>query len=446
MVSQGAADCANLLPISSFQKRMLFAAENPDTVPGYHELMTICWAFRVSPAVSPRTFNRSFNRLVTRHDSLRLQFKKSNDGWRAEILPRHPQGIQVVDLSQHSAAEQNTIISEYASQSKSALSQPLFDMHLFRCGASEDVVLGRAHHSIFDGYSVALINEDLMKSVLNLPSVGTPPGHKEFIEFYLEKAQADLAEKNAYWEAAILPPPADPMIGRKVKNLAPVSYTTLNQTTRIDAILTEKESQIVAARAKTYGVTAFALLHAAFSEMMCEVAGQKEVLVWSVLGRHDARMSQFVGTIIEPIPLRYRANPGQLGERAAWVTKEIAAASRHVPTDAFLPSKPVADGFEKMGIPLKRFRVHIANPLGQVAETPFKKLFDKGSQAKLSFGFLSVEPVPLPTRFETSYELDFVIEQTKNGPNAALLGDAEAYTRSDLTDLLKGIRHQLGFA
>jgi hypothetical protein len=445
MISRGAADCANLLPISNFQKMMLSAATDPETKQAFHEQKTIRWAFRITPKMPPRLLHRGFDKLVARHDSLRLRFVDTESDWRAEALPKHPQGLIIEDLSNLSSEEQDAAILEWAIQPMSALSAPLFEMVLFQCGKVGDVVLMRAHHAIMDGYSVATIIEELLKTLLNTPLFGKPPGHREFIELTLKRLRERVDEKEEFWKARLLPLPEDPQIGRKTKGLPPISPQTVGETIGLEDVLTANEAKQLAEQAKALGTSAFSILHAAFSETICEISDQQDFIVLSVLGRKDAKMSSFVGADMQALFIKYRSNPGQLAERAAWVAQQIADASDQVPTNVFLPNHAIGDAFKERKMPRTRFLVNMGHPSGRLSNSPFKKLLSNGLDGKLSMGFISVERVDLPGQTHTDFEVEFLISQTKNGPNGSLIADAAAFEPHELVKMANGIRRQLGF-
>ena len=68
------------------------------------------------------------------------------------------------------------------------------------------------------------------------------------------------------------------------------------------------------------------------------------------------------------------------------------------------------------GISRLRFLVHMPHPTGRLANSPFKKLFDKGMKDKLSLGLVSLERIDLSGETETDHELVLTIRQTTEGP------------------------------
>ncbi len=434
-----------LLPISIYQNMLIKLAEDQETKPGFHQYQTLRWAFRIRPGVPQRTLRRAFNKLVARHNSLRLHFVKQADEWQAKISAEHPRGLLVEDLSHLSGEAQNAAIIERGIRPISPLLEPLFEMVLMKCGNAGDVVMTRVHHSIIDGYSVVVLIEDLLKFILNMPLLGKQVGHAEFMSRRHQLLSERIEEKEMFWKERLLPVPDDLNIGRRKKGLPPISPQTVGRSVRLEDILTPGQSEMLEHNAKTAGVSSFSCLHAAFSETICQKGRQGEVLITSFMGRNDTAMAGFVGADVHGLMIKYVAKPHDIMERALWVADQIAEAANHVPTKVFTPGQEIAEAIAKKGISRFRFYVHIEHPSGRLANSPFKKLFSKGLVGKISLGLVSLEQVHLPGETETDFELGLLVRQTQNGPNASLIADAAAFSTEELTGITGGIRHQLGF-
>ncbi|KAG1647415.1 Chondramide synthase cmdD [Nymphon striatum] len=169
---------------------------DPDTTKSYHDYLTVRWAVRIMPGISPRTLRRAFDNLVARHEPLRLRFVQTNGGWKSEVLAEHPLGLIVEDFGAMSKDEQQAIVTERVRRPLTALSDALFEMRLLRFERSGDVLMMRANHAIIDGFSVGLLIEELLKHIVGVP-VGPPPlSYGEFVAFQQKKAR-DLSGARA---------------------------------------------------------------------------------------------------------------------------------------------------------------------------------------------------------------------------------------------------------
>lgn len=427
---------AHYLPISFFQKLMIAAAADPETQACYHQHFTIRWGFRITPGLSERTLRRAFDKLVARHDSLRLRFVDTGGDWCAEILANHPTGLSVEDLSDLSPERQSAEIETRANACMTAFSEPMFEMLLFKCGRGGDVIVIRAHHAIMDGYSIVVLMEELLKLALNMPLPGAAGSHAEFIRHRERVGQSDMQTNERFWEQALLPAPEPLRIGRVAHNLPPISRRSAGDSQVLENVLTKAQSHRLETFAKRAGVTVFAAVHAAFCEAVYDMTGQDEVIVCSWLGRQDARLRNFIGADMQPLIRKFRRGDTDLADRARNVVKGNQDAARFLPCDLLLPDSALAAELAAKGVTLWRFAVHNSFPSGRMSNSPFRKLFWAGLQNKVSFGALSIERLSFSGPRDTMFELIVKVNSLPEGPNITVAADAEAYTRDDLEHLM----------
>lgn len=434
------------LPISACQEMMIATALDPETHIGYDQIQTVRWGFRITPSASVRTLKRAFDKLVARHDSLRLQFVRdpSGAGWKAEILPEHPVGLIVKDLSTLPRSEQDAVIADIATTSKTALSDPLFDLHLFKCGAQGDVVVGRAHHSIIDGFGLVVLIEDLLKFVLNMPALRSAVSHEQFITARLDKIEKNRAASEAFWFDRLLPPPNEPVIGRVAKGLPTASSRVSSNAVAIGRLLEDGQSRKLDLRAKETGISAFSWIHAAFSDVLCDLAKQDEVLINSILGRQDPALSNFVGAEYQEVMIRFRKEVAGLEESARRVQAEIAAAAAATPTDLFFSlNSRIAREVKKTDAHAMRFLVHNLVPTGRLANSPFSKLFSGAMQGRISIGIVTIERLEWP--YEAQFAEIFVpISRVGAGTNAALIAQEAAFSQTEVQEMARAMVNKLG--
>lgn len=433
-------------PISLYQEAVIATASDPQTTQFHNEHNTIRWAFRVMPGLAPRRVARAFDKLTARHESLRLSFVQRAKGWVAEISPKHAKGLLVEDYSALTPTEQDDALRVWANTPLAILTEPMFEMVLMRCGAGGDVLLIRAHHGVVDGYGLLVMFEELLKLVLNLPVFGTPPGQADFVLSERQRLAADAGRKAAYWQDQLLPLPPDPMIGRTLAGLAPITAQTSGPTIRLDAILTAAQIRQVEGMASKAGISSFCFLFAAFAETICNMGHVSEVMVNSVLARHDGAMAGFVGSDIQRFIVKYAGGLGDIANRAAWVSGQVADAAGHLPATAFFSEGAITKAFAQQNVSPRRFIVHIGHPTGRMASSPFKALFDTALEGRVSLGHLSMERISLPGRNETDYELNLLIGTTKERLNGSIIASADGYGMDDLKAIAAGIRRHLSLA
>lgn len=431
------------LPISAFQKLMIATALDPEMSMDYHRIMTLGWAFRITPGVSIRTLQRAVKTLAARHDSLRLRFVDNNGDWKAEILPSLLSGVITHDLSTLSEPDQISAISDKANQPLTALSEQMFEIHLLKCGSYGDVVLAKVHHAIIDGYGMVLLIEDLLKSVMNMPNTGPAMTHEQFMTYRTRHIREAKAKNDSFWQKQLLPPPADLRIGRVTKGLPPASARTTGPSISVPAVFTPSQSKSLEILAKNTGLSAFSYMHAAFSETICDLAGQDEVLINSTLGRQDRTLATFIGAEMQEVAIRFTQTSAGIHAHAQQVQDSISAAAEAIPTDIFFtPGNALAQKIKGADTHCVRFFVHNFIPTGRLSNSPFKMLFQKAMDNKVSLGFVSLERITLP--FDLAFaELILSIYQTPDGPNASLASTPDSFSLPELQSIAESMALKL---
>lgn len=431
-------------PISLYQRLMIETAVRhpPEFIGNLQKIIRL--AFRVRPGVPVRTLRRAFDKLVARHDSLRLRFVEVAGDWKAEIRPNHPHGLLVEDLRHLTPTEQETVIRERADQPMSALSPALFEMYLMQCGNGGDVVIMRLQHGIGDGYSAAILLEELMKAVLMMPLGPKPPGHAEFMRIR-EKGEAHRGqEKDKYWQSKLLPPPKDLNIGRTAKGLPQQSIQTMGDTRRLDHFMSAAHFTRLEMLSKKTGVSPYCYLLAAFAEMICAMGSGTEVLLSSMVGRSDKALAGFVGAEAQYLDTRYSVDPTDLAGRAAWFSQQLTEGAEHLPSRVFgNPDHQIAQSYKDAGRSLMRFGGNVITPSGKFANSPFKGIFGEAMTGTAFFGSVSFEQVHLPKRSETAYELIIVLNKLDTGLTASLVADKLGYSEPELAEIGEGICHRV---
>ena len=81
--------------------------------------------------------------------------------------------------------------------------------------------------------------------------------------------------------------------------------------------------------------------------------------------------------------------------------------------------------------------------MGPAQNSPFKKIFSKAMNGKVSIGPVSVEQIQLPQEVETNFELVLLIDEFSSTTAVSLIANAESYDQDDLIWIAQGIRSRL---
>ena len=419
---------------------MVATSADPDTPDQYNLYFTLQWGFRIGTGLRPRRLKAVFDKLVKRHDSLRLQFVEQENVWVAEVLDDHPVGLQITDLSGASADDRARWLETLSQTPIRAHEEPCFEMHLIACGGEGDVLVIRAHHTIIDGYGMVILIEDLLKLLFRMPLSGTGVSHKSFVTKIEEQTRENAEEKEKSWLDALLPLPEDLRIGRVSRGLAPFKPQNMTKTISVNALFSPEESKALGKMASAAGVTEFSLIYVAFAEAICGLADQNAAMICSWLGRHDSWAQRFVGCDIRMVQQIYQRSELDLVQKAQEVTQRLYEATERQPSDIFLPGSPFMDVLEAENRTLWRFQIHNALPAARLNSSPFGKFFWSGMSNKISLGPISIEKLSFPKDCESRFELSVFIQQFPEGPNAQLVADAAAFDVDDLDALQARIK------
>ena len=112
----------HLAPVSFRHADSLKHCTQPYCSDAYHDKALLRWAHLITPSLDERRAKRAFDKLVERHDSLRLKFESENGEWRAHVLPKHPSGIVIEEYGDVNDEAFEAIVNERARSTADAAS------------------------------------------------------------------------------------------------------------------------------------------------------------------------------------------------------------------------------------------------------------------------------------------------------------------------------------
>lgn len=423
------------LPVTAYQADMVATSANPQTSDAYHLYFTLQVAFRISSGLRSRLLKTAFDKLVERHDSLRLRFVEHQQAWMAEVLDAHPTGFQFTDLSDASPDARKSFVEALAQTPIRAHEDPCFQMDFVKCGEEGDVLILRAHHAIVDGYGLIVLTEDLIKHLIRMPLLDKPLSYDGFVTKIDELTRTGKTRKQAFWMNRLLPLPDELQIGRPARGLAPFAPQIMDKTVCLNKLFSDKESQALEKLSSSTGASLFALIYVAFSEAICATADQSAAMICSWLGRHDSWTQRFVGCDHRMVQHIYQCSSRSVLEKAETVRQDIMDAIEGQPSDIFSPGSPLMDVLETENRTLWRFQVHNTLPSARMNSSLFSNLMWTGVNEKISIGPFFIEKLSFPRDCESRFELSVFIIQTPSGVNARLVADDRAFSVAELEQI-----------
>lgn len=239
-------------------------------------------------------------------------------------------------------------------------------------------------------------------------------------------------------------------IGRISKGAKPnVMLNDGGPVEQFTAILSAQGTQIVAEQARRIGVTETALLIAAFSRVIAEVAQVDALYIHlPMAGRSDARLSKFVGWVASVTIIRCDvAQQGTLERLAKDIMQQIIANEEYLPAPLDAPSLPflhVLDEFTASGAYPGQFIVSMLVPEGLAKLSPLADAFLGEAGAAVDFGGIRIESMPVGKRSSILHELDVRSFKANGVLKYQASYDLTAFDKHEVQNLLQQIFQQMG--
>ena len=296
---------ANHYPLSYGQMRLWFLDQLDPGNPVYN----VYFAFRLQGSLNFEALERSFGKILDRHEILRATFTTANDQPSQIISPDIKFSLPLVDLSHLSPVEkeaeaQQRILTETRRPFDLA-GGPLFRVTLLKLSPEEHVLQVTVHHIVSDGWSLEVLLGELSSWYKSFTVGGDPPesltmSYLDYVQWQKQKVEGEiLREQLPYWRQQLRG--ARSVLDLPVKGARPARQT-FNGTNH-EFLLSATLTQALKALGQREGATLYMTLLAAFQTLLHRYTHQDDILIGSpVAGRSrvetEALMGMFVNTVV----------------------------------------------------------------------------------------------------------------------------------------------------
>ncbi|HKV07064.1 MAG TPA: AMP-binding protein, partial [Thermoanaerobaculia bacterium] len=322
------------IPLSFAQQRLWFLAE---LQPG-SALYNMPSVLRVRGLLDVRALAAAFGEIVHRHEVLRTVYRVTDGEPEQVILPFAPLPLPVADLSglpeEAARSEGERIASAWGSRPFDLESGPVLRTLLTRFGEEEHQLLLTVHHIGSDGWSSAILSQELEilyeTAVAERPSP-LPPLPLQYADYAIWQRRwlsgPVLAEQIAFWRErlAALPEPLELPADRP--RPATLSGRGAYAVRSFPAPLAGALDRF----ARAAGATPFMASLAAFGALLGRYSGQDDLVVGApVANRGRLDVEGLIGCFVNVLSLRIdlSGDPGA-GELLAEVRDTALAAYSH---------------------------------------------------------------------------------------------------------------------
>ncbi|MBI4781728.1 MAG: amino acid adenylation domain-containing protein [Oscillatoriophycideae cyanobacterium NC_groundwater_1537_Pr4_S-0.65um_50_18] len=312
---QRAAQGKNL-PLSFMQESLWFL----DQLTPNHPVYIVPEAFRLQGCLNVIAMQQSFQHIIDRHESVRTVFRNLAGKPIQVIQPAPAFQLSVVDLtfltgsvatspaSSHLDWEVQEFLLKEARLPFNLAEDLLLRATLFKLSETEHILLVTQHHMVTDGWSIAILLEELAAFYRALTSESEyvlpealPELTLQYADFAVwQRSQDDRRSKQlAYWQQQLsdLPLLQLPTDWRS----SHPTYRGARQFLTLSQPLTQKLQEL----SRQEGVTLFVTLLAAFQTLLFHYTGQTDLPIGSlVANRSHSELEKMIGFFVNTLVLR----------------------------------------------------------------------------------------------------------------------------------------------
>ena len=321
-------------------------------------------AFHLQGLLDIQALQQSLNKIMERHEAWRTSFMMVDKQPMQVVAPKLTWELPVIDLESSASESWQTEVQKLATEEAQKLfdlaKAPLVRAKLLRRSEEEHIFLLTMHHTVTDGWSVGVFQQELAKLygafANNQPVVlpELPIQYGDFALWQRDYLQGKPLEKQLnYWkqqlggELPVLQLPTDYLRPTVATFTGAKEYFTFSPTltTALNKLAQQEE------------VTLFMLLLAAFNVLLYRYTKQEDILIGSpIANRNRSELEGLLGLFVNTLVLRNNLSGDPSFD-------ELLKGVREVTLDAYahqdLP-------FEKLVEELQPERDLSRNPLFQV--------------------------------------------------------------------------------
>jgi amino acid adenylation domain-containing protein len=295
------------MPLSPGQQRLWFLDQLDPGTPLYNNFAAI----RMQGHISIPLLAQSLNAIVQRHEILRTTFHEVGGSPVQRIHDHMAIDLPVKTISGTSPEERDALIQELAvahARKPFDLRQgPLLRAEVLRLDEDDHVIFFTMHHIVSDGWSVAVLLEELTTIYRALASGEEPDlpplpiQYADFAAWQLERVGSDeMADQVAWWEEQLAD--LEPLNLPTDRPRPPVQTSNgANEWFQVPEDLYQRLTEL----AQRQGVTTFMLLTASLSALLHRYTMQDDIALGTpIANRTRVETESLIGFLLNTLVLR----------------------------------------------------------------------------------------------------------------------------------------------
>ncbi|WP_431900400.1 amino acid adenylation domain-containing protein [Nonomuraea sp. bgisy101] len=297
----------DILPLTPLQEGMFFhAAYDDDGVDVYQAQAVLALAGRLNPEV----LRDAAAALVRRYPVLRSGFRQRKTGEPIQVIYREvPLNWSEMDLSDLEAEERDLRLSELVAADWVARFDlgrpPLMRFTLVKLAADEYRLVLTNHHILVDGWSLAVLIDDLFTLYASGGDPSGLPAITPYRNFLTWMSTQDSAASTQAWQVALAGVDRPTLVA---PDAALGSELPAQLDVRPDPEVGARLRQLV----QSTGLTANTLVQAAWASVLAAITGRDDVVFGTLVSGRPPEIDgvrKMVGMFINTVPVRVRLRP-----------------------------------------------------------------------------------------------------------------------------------------
>ncbi len=294
-------------PMSFAQRALWFADQLDSSSAAYN----ITIAIRIKGALNVSAMERSFNKIILRHEALRTTFKNDKGNPVQEIFPPFHNPLPVKDLSYLSPEDGEravqSLLMEDGKRPFHLAQGPLIRTTLLKLDQEEHVLSLAVHHIVFDAWSMMVFLQELQQFYTKY-SLEENVQPKELLIQYADYAawqherleSEHIQSQLSYWEKKLKGVPS--VIPLPMNRPRPKVQTF--QGKRLYFTLPEKLIEELRTLSRKEDATVYMTLLAVWKTLLYRYTGQEDIVVGSPAAGRNLETENLIGFFVNTLAMR----------------------------------------------------------------------------------------------------------------------------------------------
>ncbi|WP_336206811.1 amino acid adenylation domain-containing protein [Nonomuraea sp. LPB2021202275-12-8] len=281
--------------LSAIQRRMWFVERLAPGTPAHN----IAMAQRLSGPLDVAALQAALAVVAKRHEVLRWRVPQSGGVPTVAVTPPGPVPLPVDEVSEPEVAER---LQAEARLPFDLDTGPLWRARLLRLADDEHVLAVTAHHLVFDGWSQKVLYEDIGRAYRREALDPLRASYGGYVAWLARReGEADLE----WWSARLDGAPTVLDLPRDHPRPAVQTFEGAGASAEADAAVSAGVRRLAA----RLGSTPYAVMLAAYAQVLRRLTGQRDLIVGTpVADRRDPVLDPLTGCLVHVLPVRMRVD------------------------------------------------------------------------------------------------------------------------------------------